>query len=189
MHPIPTLPGEEVLPIPNWPGYYVTTLGRVWSSKSDRFLRPSVSSNGYLVVSLSHVGRRQSFTVHGLVVRAFLGPKPPSMEVNHRDGNRINNRLDNLEYVTRRYNIRHAFALQLYRRDGVHNARARLTPDQVIEIRQCWASGGWTHAELARSYGVNRKTIGDIIHSRTWRCLNACADTRKRDAQPARTAA
>lgn len=186
---VPTLPGERARPVPGWPGYHVTSFGRVWSAKTRRFLRTSVSRTGYLTVCLSHRGRRRTITVHTLVARAYLGPKPPGTEVNHVDGDRLNNGSDNLEYVTRSANVRHAFGLGLYRRDGAHNPRARLTPAQVLEIRQLWAAGDLTQAEIARRYGVGSNTVRDIIHYRTWRSVGPADGVSQLERTGQRTAA
>lgn len=90
---------------PDGRGHGGTRLGRV--------LKPAQTSSGYLTVSLFVRGKSTPTLVHRLVTAAFLGPRPDGHEVNHRDGDKRNNVVANLEYVTRAQNVRHAFAMGL----------------------------------------------------------------------------
>jgi hypothetical protein len=105
---------ERWLPVPNFPDYEVSSLGRVRSkdrvvtrrdgvrvSKKGVLLKPGLASNGYLTVCL---GRGNSFCVHALVALAFLG-EAAGRDVCHKDGCRTNNALKNLRYGTRSENI------------------------------------------------------------------------------------
>lgn len=78
-----------------------------------RPLRPRVNTRGYLQVCASIGGRHVTQAVHVLVAEAFLGPRPHAADVNHIDGVKTNNAIDNLEYVTRAENCRHAIRLWL----------------------------------------------------------------------------
>ena len=103
-----------------------------------RVLRPSPTSDGYPSVPLAggSPGSR-SHMIHTLVARAFLGPRPEGHQINHIDGVKDNNRLDNLEYVTPKQNIAHARRLGLVKFPcGIALQMARLTEDQVREIRR-----------------------------------------------------
>lgn len=83
--------------------YAVSSYGRVWSFfLGGRYLKPGIASNGYPTVSL---GRGCTRTLPSLVAVAFLGPYPDKQEVRHKDGDRKNPRLDNLEWGTRTDNI------------------------------------------------------------------------------------
>lgn len=75
----------------------------VWAT----LLKPGLASNGYYTVAL---GRGNSRTLHSLIAEAFIGPCPTGHEVLHKDGRRINSRLSNLRYGTRRENISDAVA-------------------------------------------------------------------------------
>lgn len=90
-------------PIPGEEHYEVSNLGRVKSLRRNLILRP-YAANTYRKVRLSN--RREY--VHRLVAEAFLGGIPKGMEVNHIDFDKTNNRLENLEIVTRSQNIRHS---------------------------------------------------------------------------------
>lgn len=102
-----TQPGEVWKSVAGFPKYDVSNLGRVASfvGRSPIILRPGSRPYGYqLVILRGGYGR----FVHRLVAQAFLGDPPLGHEVNHRDGNPANNRLENLEYMTRRQNMMHA---------------------------------------------------------------------------------
>lgn len=96
--------------------YQVSDCGRVRShpgarvkgSKSGRVLSQSFGSKGYRQVNLCKDNRQHSVKVHRLVAAAFLGPKPDGLQVNHIDGDKNNNHVSNLEYVTAKENTRHA---------------------------------------------------------------------------------
>lgn len=91
--------------------YEISSLGRVKSLKSDKplIMKPKVESNGYLRISLYNNKKGHSVSVHKLVAEAFLGRRPDGMQVNHIDGDKTNNKVDNLEYCTCSENIKHAY--------------------------------------------------------------------------------
>ncbi|HUT58687.1 MAG TPA: NUMOD4 motif-containing HNH endonuclease [Phycisphaerae bacterium] len=78
-----------------------------------REVRPYIHKSGYLNVSLSRHGERLRRPIHLIVADAFLCPRPEGHEINHKDGCKLNNHIDNLEWVTPHENQRHAFALGL----------------------------------------------------------------------------
>lgn len=154
------------------PAYEVSNLGRVrrtlagpgtWAG---RVLKPRVSGKGYRSVSLSHNGVVVAKLVHRLVAEAFIGECPLGMEINHEDGDKSNNALSNLEYVTSQENTKHAYAVGLCR-------RAKLGKSDVVEIKKLVASGE-TVASVARSYGVTRGAVSKIKHGRTWGHVEVC---------------
>lgn len=109
---------EEWRNIPGHDKYQVSNEGRVRSLKTNRILS-SCSCNGYRQVGLYSDGKQKTITIHRLVALAFLGDRPMGIdgrrnEVNHKDGDRANNRLSNLEYVTRAENVIHSYAMNPY---------------------------------------------------------------------------
>jgi hypothetical protein len=105
--------------------------------------------------------------VHRLVAEAFLGPCPEGQEVNHKDVNRGNNRLDNLEYVTSSRNKIHAGEMRgSYR--GERHSQAKLTEQDVREIRRLYSDGIHQH-DLACQYGLCDAAIAKVVHHITWK--------------------
>lgn len=97
---------EKRLTIRNHPDYEVNNLGDVRNKKTNRILKPQLNrTDGYYRVALN--GKR--YYVHRLVADAFFDGDHDKIDVNHIDGNRLNNKLYNLEWCTRKENIRHAY--------------------------------------------------------------------------------
>ena len=101
-------------------------------------------------------------SVHRLVMLAFKGPCPKGKEVNHIDGNKSNNKLSNLEYVTKKENARNALDRNAYKR-GQDHYRNKLTRNQAKEIRRGYKQGDKTMAELALIFNCSKATVSRII--------------------------
>ena len=170
--------------IPDFEGsYQVSNMGRVRSldrvvtfknGRKRKFkggtLKPYVNkSTGYKELSLSSDGRRNTKTVHRLVLEAF---KPhvnmSDLDVNHIDGNKLNNHLINLEWLTRRDNMLHAQDIGLADNRGERGSNAKLSNANVLEILQRLDAGG-SHRDIALDYGVSRSCITYINTGLTWR--------------------
>lgn len=90
------------------PNYAVTRCGRVYSLKSNKFLKPKIDRYGYEVVCLREDNKNLHRTVHRLVALIYIPSVNKGMTVNHIDGNKVNNNVLNLEWVSSRDNLRHA---------------------------------------------------------------------------------
>lgn len=169
--------------IPEYEGFYqVSNLGSVRScdrrverlagKHKDRFvsgvtMKASLDSSGYPMVGLSKQSRNKSIAIHRLVALAFLGNKPEGYQVNHIDGNKLNNFVGNLEYCSRTENIRHAFALGLISHKGAKSSFAKLKESDVLVIRERLANGH-TQTSIAKDYGVTQANISCIKKGLTW---------------------
>lgn len=88
--------------------YTISERGHVWNKRTGGQLFGNVNSHGYMVISLTKDGKKKDCKLHRLLALAFI-PNPNDYEcVNHKDGNKLNNRLDNLEWCTKKYNNHHA---------------------------------------------------------------------------------
>jgi len=164
---------ELWLPVDGFPNAEVSNLGRVRSLFRGGCVVRSlhINGNGYVTVSLQNKSVRRRSRVHRLVAAAFIGPAPAKMDVNHLDGNKQNNRADNLEYCTRSENHKHAFRLGLstspFRRRGEQSCRALLNDSSVMQIRERFASGE-SRKSLAAAFNVSACTIWDVVKRRSW---------------------
>lgn len=97
---------ERWLALKNNPNYEVSNMGNVRNCKTGRYLKPQLNQEGgYYRVSISG----KHYYVHRLVADTFFDGDHEKIDVNHIDGNKYNNTLSNLEWVTRKENIRHAY--------------------------------------------------------------------------------
>ncbi len=155
--------------IPDYP-YQVSNLGNVRRVTCDGFrdLVPQIGSRGYAQVGLSNNGRTRTVRVHKLVATAFLGDTPVGYEVNHVDTNKLNNRADNLEYLTHLDNVQHAVQHNLYRaRHGENHYSCKLPDSVVQEIRVRYIDSKLSQRALASMYGVNQSQISRILSNKT----------------------
>ena len=142
--------------------------GRVRKYKG-RVLKPYVNTSGYERVKLCNDGRCKVRTVHRLVLETFKPHVDMSdLEVNHMDGNKLNNHLTNLEWVTGRDNILHAHDTGLVNYKGEGNPHAKLSNADVLEILQRLDTGE-LHKNIGLDYGVSKRCISHINTGATWR--------------------
>lgn len=94
------MPREQWLPVPGWPAYEVSSHGRVRRLGMPGVLAQRADGHGYLTVTLSDSPRRKTARVHVLVAEAFLGPRPPGLQIRHLDSRSWNCAVSNLAYGT-----------------------------------------------------------------------------------------
>lgn len=140
--------------IPGYAGQYrVSNHGNVFSSKSNKFLKPTISNTGYAHVQLYDEHRYAVVNVHRLVADAFLPNQNRLPEINHIDGDKLNNHVDNLEWVSRSDNQKHAI------KSGLR------TPSPKIRNADCYSVSG----KIILQYSVQ----GDFI--RAWDSFSEAA--------------
>ena len=147
--------------IPGYEGrYQVSDRGRVFSFRRLKHLRCSLDGRGYLRVMLCYKGKGRTHRVHRLVWAAFKGEwSTRETQINHKDGVKTNNRLENLEVVTGSQNIQHAYRLGLI--------PTKLTENDVRDIYSRRAKGD-SMRKLAAEYKVSSTTIWYVCHGRNW---------------------
>lgn len=148
---------EKWKEVPGYNGiYWVSSHGNIRSKK--KILSLNKDRDGYLLFHARKNGIRKVFKVHRLVIRVFrYESKKP---VNHKDGDKKNNSLDNLEYTTTRENTLHAVYSGLY--------RARLKPEVVIQIRKD-INLGIKRGLILKKYGIKRSNYYYIRDNLTWK--------------------
>ena len=182
---------EAATPIAEAPGYrvhsdgFVLSTGSNWRGHVVRIIAAQADSDGYLRVRMSVAGRRRAESVHRLVARAYLPPRPsPAHEVRHLDGDRRNNRSTNLAWGTRAENAadreHHGRTARGARNGGYcattsdRQARgerignSRMTAEAVSEARRRSESGE-SVASIARDFGLPHRTVYGAIMRETWR--------------------
>ena len=168
---------EEWRPVPfgGVRKYEVSSEGRL-RNQEGRIMNPSPNERGYLQASFTIEKRKKrTVKVHRVVALVFIGERPPGMQINHINGNKRDNRAENLEYVTGAENIRHACKNNLYDAEKLKESgrrlgalrKQKLKPEAVRSIRERVASGERASV-LSEEYGVSDWTIGAIIRRRIW---------------------
>jgi hypothetical protein len=151
--------------------WFITDCGEVISKKTGKARKLFVNRDGYVTVTYSYRGKTRNFYVHRLVAEYFIEPIPKGMAVNHKDGDKTNNHVDNLEIVTYSENIRHADASGLRKcATGGRNSQAKLT-DESAELLIFDLIGGITNDEAARKYNLHSRYVSLIRHKRRWKSL------------------
>ena len=159
---------EKWVSIKGYEGLYeVSDMGRVKSLKfgKEKILKPENHTFGYYRVILCKDGINKKYRVHRLVCLNFLDNPENKPQVNHKNGDKKDNRLENLEWCNNSENQKHAYdnGLQISLKGSKHG-RSKLTDQQVLEIR----SSNLTQKELGKIYGVAHQQISKIKRRETW---------------------
>jgi hypothetical protein len=159
----------EFEPIHGYDGYYeISKEGYVYSYLRGKILRFRFDGCGYRRVSLK--GKDQS--IHRLVAKTYLETFKDDLEVNHIDGNRLNNNVINLEMIIHKENMRHTFKLGLVNyRKGEKSYLSKITENDVIQIQQLWKDTNLTQAEIANKFDCKRSNICEIVRGKSWKYL------------------
>lgn len=139
--------------------------------RKGKVLKPHQNYNGYLWVSFCTNDIRKKKKIHRLVAQCFIPNPDGKPQVNHIDGDKHNNHVDNLEWVTPKENAHHAIENNLTTLlRGEKSPTNKLSSENVLEIRS-FINEGVTVKELAKKYSVHTSTIYRIKHDKSWSWL------------------
>ena len=162
----------EFRTLPEYPGYEFHPDGRI-RGKSGRWLALHPNTQGYLhFTPTDATGKQRTVPVHIAICRAFQGDKPsPDLTVRHLNSDNRDNRADNLCWGTwmEQYEDRVAAGRQARAGRGERHHNAKLTAEQVQEIRERYAAGGVLQRELAVEYGVTNSRISSLTRGMGWK--------------------
>ena len=158
--------------IPEIKDYYtITSDGLIYSDNSGLMKTRNRAGTNYQIINLSKLdGSKRTFRVHRLVMMAFNPVENmDELEVNHIDGNKKNNKLENLEWRTASENQIHAFKTGLNKsRRGEESNFSKLTNDdvkKVFELRE----KGFLQREIAEIVGCTKSNISCILRGKSWK--------------------
>lgn len=154
--------------------YTVTEDGNIISSKLGRPLQPYITYHGYKQIALCPIDqKRVTRLVHRIVAETFVSNPYNKPFVNHKDGNKLNNRADNLEWATNQENIIHSFTVlgrqgtNKGRFNGEHNRANKLTisnlKGEIISIFDCLKTSKIHHREIKRYANTGKPYNGQLI--------------------------
>jgi hypothetical protein len=164
--------------------YSVSNLGRIKSldkviyynrggnslsmKKSVRILKQNKTRDGYFGVCLFKDSKRKYVRVHRVVAETFIKNPKNKPYINHKDGNKLNNYVNNLEWVTGSENILHALKTGLWI-PAKGEQRSKFSEGEVLKIRKLWDEGSITQIAMAKKYKVGKNCIHYIIKRNTWK--------------------
>ena len=165
--------------IEEFPNYYITKDGRIWSAVNTRYHKPRwlkniLGKNGYLYVNLLKNGERHVRYIHRLLLENFIGSSN-CLECRHLNGIRIDNNLENLKWGTRKENaedaIKHGTLKGGNGRKGSEVNTAKLTEQEVRIIIYMYRTKEFTMREIAKVYTISPTQVCDIVNKKTWKHL------------------
>jgi len=169
---------EKFYPIERYNGaYLVNKNGQIWSNKYNRVMLSHITPKGYKALSLRQNGKSKTEFIHRLIAETFiqnLGNKP---FVNHIDGNKQNNLIENLEWVTNLENMQHAWrtGLNTYDKNKKKNMSLgpksvrKLNADDIKQIVGLYKSGQYSYGRIAKMFNVNSGCIFQIMKGRSYK--------------------
>lgn len=151
--------------------YLINRMGQI-KNKKNVILKPGKTKNGYFTVSLTNNKKQRTYYVHRLVANNYIKNSNNYKEVNHIDGNKNNNRVENLEWCDRSINLTHAYKIGLkqkkYGKEHPNSKRVKQTNIFTGEIK-VWSSLG----DIKRTLGYSSGQISQVCNKK-WKTAHNC---------------
>ena len=159
--------------IKNWELYTIDEFGKVKNTKTNKYLKGAINSKGYLKVELHLNKKIKKFFVHRLVAEYFVENPLNKEQVNHIDGNKLNNNMNNLEWVTNQENRNHAIKNNLTKNlCGEEAPWSKLTKKDVIFIRSEYDKKETFNAKkLSKKFKVSTSQILLVAKRKSWKSV------------------
>lgn len=143
-------------------------------TESPRLLKSFLDKDGYRKYGLSKDGKTKQYRACRLVAIAFIPNPENKPQVNHIDGVKDNDSVENLEWSTAKENVNHSIDTGLRTHDhmmGAENHMSKLSTDDILDIKNAYRLGCFTHQEISDAYNVSRQHISSIISGKKWSYL------------------
>ena len=160
--------------------YKVSDNGEIWSypktwksnnggtnNHNGKKLKGGLASTGYYQVSLTTDKQSKNYYIHRLVAETFIANPENHPFINHKDGNKINNNISNLEWCTPQENETHALKTGL-KPSGENHGWAKLKEIDIVQIFKL-SKEGKSQTEIANIYNIKQATISCILKRKTWK--------------------
>lgn len=158
--------------------FEISSCGRLRNVKTGHIYKPAILRTGYYSVrtSIGSDYRKIHIIIHKAVANTFLENVNNEPCVNHIDGNKLNNTVENLEWCSYSHNLSHAYETKLFNKDKISselNHNSKLTYEDIEYIRSHYVrkSRKFSSYALAKKFNVSKTTILSIVKNKTWKHL------------------
>lgn len=160
--------------------YSVSNLGnvkRIGKGSDNRSIQPkeltkipSGWQSKYLSVCLTYNNKSKKAYIHRLVCQSFLGDPPnDSYQVNHIDGDKHNNNLNNLEWVTPKENQQHRYTILKQTQKGENNPANKYSKNEISRVIELYKTKQYTQREIARITNIDYRYVNSIVNKKVWK--------------------
>lgn len=153
--------------------YYISDKGEVKNINTGRILKQYITHQGYYRTNIRKENKTIAVFIHQAVASLFI-PNPLNLPmINHKDGNKLNNEINNLEWCDASYNAQHAIEHNLMKPYGEDNGFSKLTNEAVIDIRTHYKkySEEFGSNAFAKKYGISNVQVLNIVKYKNWNHL------------------
>ncbi len=155
--------------ISGFPEYEITKNGKIRHKKFKKLKSIYINDSGYKMVSINRNAKSSPQRVHRLLALTFIPNLNKMPHINHKDGDKYNNDLSNLEWTNILLNNQHGFKKGLINNTGENNGMSRLKENEVKSIKKILSEGGLSQYKISKIYNVSRSCISGIKLGRLWR--------------------
>lgn len=125
----------ENINIEDYDKYKISNFGRI-KNKNNKIIKQYINKSGYFCVKLYKKGKHKEYRVHRLVMITFQDNKNRNLDINHKDGNKLNNNLNNLEWCTHKYNIQHSYNNGLFKNRTKRDKQKMIIEEQTKKVNK-----------------------------------------------------
>lgn len=148
--------------------YIISNEGHILSRYTGKLLKSKVSKRGYYNVKLYKNKKQFTKKIHRLIAEAFIPNPENKPQINHKNGNKLDNSLENLEWCNNFENAKHAHETGLRDNSGSKNGMSKLTDKIISSIRKDCCSD-MTQNQIAKKYGISQANVSMIKNNKRWK--------------------